>query len=181
MTITPLSLSDILTSPTITPGLGGWDGQIMQHMSDMRAGRMNMGLLARLPETILSGTGTTLITVPTGYICVPWLVLIVPENTTSWVGREIEFSIESAGSHWAGPIAAGTRIRLDDLGATGKRCLVVGPRPDADLAFGEQYPQSFPFLSGDDATIQTFRATADTTLPPATYSVYGMCWPTTDS
>ena len=187
MPLDTLSLTDIQGQNTVVPGVAGWDATINEFMANMLGGRMNIGLLTRIPNLTLTTTGINLIIAPPGWIVMPTMVSVLSRLTTSgWSNDRLNIDVRgqgfSAGAYWT---QNANMTRLNDATPQRPRLLNLHPRPDGvDADMGGDNPRAFPILDGDldsSSGCNVLYADPTATFPVAVdLFVWGSAWPKDD-
>lgn len=133
MAFADIALSELVNAAPISPGLGGWDAPLNQAIADVRSGRFSLGLLSRVlainPPN--SSSGTTILTVPEGYYCIPTMLVVANASGAAHGAVTIDVHLGSG----AMPATANFLDNFSISGISGSTSLVLAGRPANTAAY----------------------------------------------
>lgn len=170
-----ITLTSILASPQINPGIGGWDATLNTQLDNMR-GKMGMMLLARLVQ-FNPGSGTTgdiLFTVPAGFSAICFYMMVMrrssnPSNSNRYTAGNQE-GVNPVNWHSSG-------FSLENIDADGHAALVV-PYP-GELPYVQTTMANLNIIDGDSGTpnFRIRRSAGSSWTSGGNWFAFGHAWP----
>lgn len=141
MARTNITLTEILNTPTVNAGIGGWDGAVGGFIED-NISRHRFGLLARAVG-VDTGNAFNLIAVPAGHICIPFFfVLFAPDGDPG--SLTVNIGPGSNTDHYV------DNVSIANLSAS-TPSLIIPVKLDGGTIFHASAPPGIRPLDGDSA------------------------------